>query len=204
MRALHTASLIFALSVSSAFAGTVSLFSTGVDDNGNLLAGGAVDPHYTAAGGATFVIDFPGALGWVGNTASSQWISADPGAFEGSTTFTTTFDLTGFDPSSASISGQLSADDGTLMFLNGNLVLDDSFNGGNAPWSDFVPFSASSGFVSGINTITFITPNSGGPGGLQVQILSAAAAPEPGTILLLGIGVSALLVRRKLRLGGCR
>ena len=42
------------------------------------------------------------------------------------------------------------------------------------------PFTISSGFVAGVNTLDFIVPNVGGPSGLQVQISgTATAVPEP-------------------------
>ena len=103
------------------------------------------------------------------------------------------FDLTSFDPSTATITGQLAADDGVMMFLNGNLVIDNSFTGSNSPWTSFEPFSANSGFVAGINTLTFEVPNIGGPSGLHVQISGdASAVPEPSSLTLLSLGVAGL------------
>ena len=76
------------------------------------------------------------------------------------------FDLTGLDASTAILQGILSADDGTAIFLNGNLV---------APlfgtWTASAPFQINSGFVGGVNTLTFAVQNyGGGPTGLNVAI----------------------------------
>src|SRR5207253_1804367 len=121
------------------------------------------DPHYTVTpGSGPFVIGNPAAVPWVGNTATSQWITpardtrAGPGPF----TYTTTFDLAGFDPATAQITGLWSSDNEGTMFLNGNLVAVDPFPG----WTSLVPFSITSGFQPGINTLTFAVPNGSGAG----------------------------------------
>lgn len=178
-----------------------TLFSTGVNASGNVLPNLAVDPHYSVSpGSGPFVIANPAAVPWVGNTATSRWITpaqntaAGPGPF----TYTTTFDMTDLDPASAQITGNWSSDNQGQMFLNGNLVAVDPFPG----WTTMVPFSISSGFLPNMNTLTFVVPNGAGggdgPTGLQVQITSATAAaiPEPTTLALFGLGALGLLGRR--------
>ena len=191
-----------------------TLFSTGVDASGSPLPGGSVDPHYTVSTGpSAYVIGSPGSVGWVGNTANSAWISnvantyGGPGPF----TYTTTFDLTGFVPSTASISGWMSADDQAVIYLN----TVDVFNGAldaTAPWSFLEPLTISSGFVTGLNTLEIVLPNyleygNDGPTGLQLDIAGTAdvrgenpSVPEPTTIALFGMalaGVGAARRRRK-------
>ena len=178
-----------------------TLFSTGVDAGGNALAPGAADPHYTVsgpgAGPSPFVTLCPGCLGWIGNVGPAQWVDPDGnGGAAGTFTYTTTFDLTGFDPNTASIAGVFSVDDELAqVLLNGATVV--GVGGGN--WFTLTPFTISSGFSFGINTLTFVVPNTGGPGGLQVSLSGTAATPEPGSILLFVSGIAAFVVRRTRR-----
>ena len=91
-----------------------TLFSTGLDDEGALLSPGQYDPHYrfTATGQQVFAMQNHPA--WLANDALSQWIgfsgqgtdNQPPGQFY----ISTTFDLTGLDPATASIAMYLAAD----------------------------------------------------------------------------------------------
>lgn len=193
---------------SRAFADLIpGLYNTGVDDFGVPLAPGAVDPHYTLSvsadpgypfPGPAFVVDpLPG--DWLPNTASSQWInpSGEPiSHFTGVYEYELEFDLTGLDPSTASISGTWALDDGlsgSIILINGAPV---AGTGHAYPgWLVLESFSITSGFVPGINTLTFSTTNEPSvglnPTGLHVHSLIGVAAPIPqpaalwaGTILL--------------------
>ena len=171
------------------------LYNTGVDDFGVPLAPGAVDPHYTLTISADPGYPFPGPAyvvdplpgDWLPNTASSQWInpSGEPIThFTGVYEYALEFDLTGLDPSSAFISGTWALDDG----LGGALIL---INGAPVPasghaypgWLALESFSISSGFVPGINTLTFSTTNEPSvwfkPTCLHVSSLVGVAAPIP-------------------------
>ena len=183
------------------------LFSTGVDALGNPLPGGAPDPHYTISGGgagpASFVTVCPGCLGWIGNIGPAQWVDPDGnGGNTGAFDYTTTFDLTGFDPTTASITGSFAVDDQlTDVVLNGSSV--PVVGLGN--WFSYTPLDINSGFIAGINTLTFSLVNSGGPGGLQVSLSGTAITPEPGSILLFVSGIAACLVRHgRRRTCSCR
>src|SRR5437867_218872 len=104
------------------------LFNTGVGTNGALLANGAVDPHYrlvqsadpSAPGPNAFVVNdtlFPIVAGpWLASGPSSKWIgpqsNQSTGNQPGDYTYRLTLDLTGFEPSTAVISGRWTSDNG--------------------------------------------------------------------------------------------
>ena len=179
-----------------------TFFSTGVNSAGVPLTGGAADTHYTltvpagsAGGPAPVDIDNPGQFAWDGNTATSRWISPSTAGGSGAVgnyVYTTTFNLTGFDPTTARITGSISADDQATILLNGTQVGASPAGG----YQFFTPVSITTGFQSGINTLTFNVNNSGGVTGLQFNATATASAtstavPEPGSIaLLVGLGVT--------------
>lgn len=207
----------FCLAATSIASGAViPIYGTGFDSAGNLLADGAVDGNYlltassdaSTPGPAAYVSRqdrFPIVSGpWVPDTSTSKWISPNPdpslNLSPGNYTFTYTFDLTGFLPGTVTISGQFAADDGSTVSLNGAQLV--PLSGG---YSSYTPFLANSGFVAGLNTLTFNVANQGGPTGLKVDILEAtgtadtsAAVPEPSVIYLVvgGVLLAAGLRRR--------
>ncbi len=84
-----------------------------------------------------------------------------------------TFDLTGLDPTTASISGTGSADDSAIIRLNGNAT-GQTFPAFNV----LSTFSITSGFIAGVNTLDFVVSNGGAgpnPTGLLVNSLSGTA-----------------------------
>ena len=108
---------------------------------------------------------------WTADDANSAWITpgdalsnAGNGYQEpqGDYDYQTTFDLTGFDPTTASIVGQIGADNTvTHVLLNGQAVGYTPTNVGNN-FSSLNALSISSGFISGVNTLEFLVHNDPG------------------------------------------
>jgi len=209
-------------------AATFTIFGTGASGT---AAPGATDPNYTlvpstpggtVTGGVTssqgypnLVVTKPGASpfpAWTPDIPGHvEWISPkftyvgvpDP---NGTYIFQETFNLdpNQFNASTAVITGTWAVDNySTGIYLNGVLeaagIGSPTVNAYGSP----SPFTVSSGFQSGINTLDFVVKNNGGPVGLYVNITSATATsvvPEPSTVAVYTIGSLALLgfvIRKK-------
>jgi hypothetical protein len=204
------------------------LWNTGIDDSGTVLADGGLDSHYafvtingTAQGGSAYAgVGTPMPIQvpfWLANTATSRWITPTANAYDsydpnqlGWYQFSLNFDLTGFDPATASFSARWAVDQGGSVLLNG-LQLTEV---GNDPFnlSDFTTFNtwhafvANIGFNSGVNVITFNVGNppqtTGNPIGLRVEFIDSFVEPVPlpASVLLFGPALGALrLVGRRRR-----
>jgi hypothetical protein len=211
------AALTFLLLVPAqqAHATAITLFNTGVNATGTPLPDGTIgDPHYsliTVPGGTTNIRVRTSAGGYpippyVGDNSTSAWIGPNNDAQVdgpiGTYDYRITFDLTGLNPSTASISGLWSSDNnGLAILLNGN----NTGNPGTSftQFTSFTSFSIPLGslFVSGINTLDFLVNNGGGPTGLRVEMTgqaSPAGVPDSSsTLTLFCISIGALVV-------GCR
>jgi len=183
------------------------LFTTGVDDSGNALPLGSPDPHYTILETNTnpFVLTNIPPI-YVDNSSTSQWIWQKP---DGSPTgvtlkFRTTFNLTGFNPSTALISGLWAADNvGVDILINGISTGNNiPGNGGDgfSAFDRFTNFSITEGFISGLNTLDFVVQDQGVISGFHVgeisgtaTILESEPVPEPtATLGLLAFGTIGL------------
>ena len=169
-----------------------SVFGTGVDDNGELLAAETIDPHWKLVSSPDD--DFPGPdvltlkpgfpVGpWVAEGPDSKWVAPQSDQGKGNApgvyVYRLEFDLSGFDPETAKLVGQWTADDtGPEIVLNGESTGLKTSTGFNALGGDF---EITSGFVAGVNTIDFKAENGGdaaNPTGIRIT-LSGTATPLP-------------------------
>jgi Pretoxin HINT domain/Putative Ig domain len=178
----------------------ISVFGTGVNDSGALLSSGAIDPHWQLVSapspdtaGAVQVTQtgqFPFPR-WAADGPSSAWISPhanenpqNGGSNEpvGAYDYRTSFDLTGFDPTTASLSGQIWADNTVTAVRINNQAATFTPNGGN-DFASPLSFSVTSGFISGINTLDVVVSNTSGtgnnPSGVRVDLSGTAVQTTP-------------------------
>jgi hypothetical protein len=160
------------------------LYDTGVDDAGVVqpIGVGVVDLHYALQGAATTAFVISEHAAWIDPPAGSAWIGPSNGSVTdpaGEYTYTLAFDLTGLDPTTASISGSWAVDNSAVMLLNG-VATGDSIT--VDPFTVLHPFTLSGGFVAGVNTLEFVVdnPTSTGlnPTGLLVSGLEGTAEPD--------------------------
>jgi hypothetical protein len=189
-----------------------TLFNTGVGATGVPLANNASDAHYkytsVPTGGPTALRVETSANGypapyWFADNTLSAWIGPQTNASldgpQGNYTYETTFDLTGFQASTASITGKWVVD---------NTGVDIRLNGVSAgktanSYATFSAFTLANSFISGLNKLDFIVLNTEGPSGLRVEMTgtvspNAVPVPEPISMAVLGSGLLTLgLLRRK-------
>ncbi|BDC53171.1 hypothetical protein F183_A54860 (plasmid) [Bryobacterales bacterium F-183] len=183
------------------FATNVPLSNTGTIGSGcigtvtlasgcSLMSNGQLgDTHYSLsgpAGSTTRARSGPGTPTsgpWIGDNSTSTWIAPNNGGLNnnpiGFYTYTQSFNLN-FVPSPGSlILGRWASDNqGTLSF-NGNVVSSTPAAPINASFSTWTPFTINSGFVLGMNTLTFTVRNTTvGATGLRVEF-SQVSLPEP-------------------------
>jgi hypothetical protein len=214
-RVLLLAALLLATSAPLARGGFVANVSTGLNASGNVITTGGVndanwtvtqDPTYSPTGIPQTV--FPGNVGWfpggggnppwVANDSNSDWITRNANTTNNGPapyTFTRTFNLTGYNLATATLSGEWAIDDTGTLALNGHTlgtltgqVAYGTLNSFSAPGADF---------VQGVNTLTItMTSNDQLYEGVRLTgSVTATAVPEPSSLLLGGFGVLILGAR---------
>jgi hypothetical protein len=167
------------------------LFSTGVDEQYNILPDGSTDYHYQIISSAD--ISFPGPEArvvishgfpmddrWYPNNDKSKWIAprTDAGKFNevGTYIYRIQFDLSKFKSNTTVIAGLWSSDNNGL-----DILINNKSTGYFTPieaYYGMFPFEIKNGFVDGINTIDFVVYNVNAPTGLRVEITGKAEPKE--------------------------
>jgi len=152
---------------------------------------------------------------WMPNSANSKWItpyrdantSFDNGVpSDGLYLWTLQFDLSGYEPSTASFTARMMSDNSSVVKLNGTQIASVG-DSGYSSWA--TQFSINDYFLQGINTLEFMVtnfanvPSANNPTGLRVEFLSSdvVQVPEPATLGLLVLGLVGLGWSRERRLG---
>ena len=146
---------------------------------------------------------------WLANNAVSRWMtpnsngnaSLDPSS-DGFYAYSLAFDLARFIPSTAKLSGRFAVDNTvTQILLNGSAIT----QAGPGSFNVWTAFSATSGFINGVNTLAFTVRNnaqaSGNPTGLRVEFTTSSIDPVPEptswAMLIAGFGLVGVVMRRR-------
>ena len=186
-------------------AGSIPLFSTGVDSSGTPLVGGSIDPHWEITAGpginspaSAFVVTNPSGLYAMSPSSSWIWVNADGSGGIGSPySFELTFSLTNSQASAAALSGMWGVDNNGSIDLNGSAATGTgalSLTGGTEDNFDvFHSFTITGGFVAGVNKLDFLAEDDDNPGALNVNNLiltaTSGSVPEPSSLLMAGVSL---------------
>jgi PEP-CTERM motif len=204
---LHTISAVafcITLGASQGFAGPIFYSTTDASQWQVATNVGVTDSSFSSFPTTGFVTAttvtgrFTGTTGWIANNSTgTNGPIGDWTLF----VFRQTFDLTGYDPSTADLKFQWAADDSgqgsgignwTPKYnVNGGALIAGTWLGGNS--YSFGPMAdLSSGFVSGLNVIDFYVEGNGQTDGFALNPISftAKAVPEPSSLTLYGIAVA--------------
>jgi uncharacterized repeat protein (TIGR01451 family) len=192
-----TKSQTYTLSVDKCPMVPLTLFNTGVANDGSLLAPGAADPHYvlttTSLSAAVATVPIPAQTPgvWQDNTSIAQWIGPNVNPLStspaGDYSYVVTFNMpAGADLSTAIIAGQWASDNAAVILING---VSTSSITGSADFASFKPFviTGSANFLPNVNTLEFRVHNDGSETGLLVEMNgSVTCCPQPnkGTLII--------------------
>lgn len=171
----------------------INLYNTGVSNSGAPLANTTIgDPHYALTivpAGSTNAIRALTTRGqWIAGDSISDWIGPqNPGTngFSdtddygpvGEYTYETSFNISGGNPATASITGRFAIDNELVgIYLNGSSLGISNLNSSSAAYNSWHNFTIppSAGFRSGQNTLDFVVNNDNGPTGLRVEMTASA------------------------------
>lgn len=195
-------------------ANPITVHNTGVDASDVLQPLGAITSYWTLSSEPGTATETLGSnpfryynISYFGDDAVSGWVSPTPfgnAGVGGFYTYQMSFDLSGFDATTALITGVFGADNDGAILLNGNVVA-------STVYADFIrptAFTMNTGFLSGLNTISVRMDNGGDPSAFRVKFSTATAdliespklfsevvtpVPEPGSGILMTAGLAGIL-----------
>ena len=188
----------------------ISVHHTGVDSSDAVVASGASTAYWelTAQPGSGYTLGAHPVRyynpNYTPDLSDAAWVSPTASGSAGTLgyyTYSLSFDLTGFDPSTAFISGRFATDNEGSIGLNGGSVATT----GNADFRDLKSFQIDSGFLPGLNTVDVSVNNGGDPTSFIVVFDRATAKPlaapmpDKGSTLLMAAGVAVPLIALRRR-----
>lgn len=174
------------------------------------------DQNWTVSidGGVPTVVGVPSYGGYYNGapfTSASAWIGLQ-GVPTSTYTYTTSFFVEAGDLAHYRLAGVFSSDNASHLMLNGvdTGVNAPYGNGGSVPGDSYLQpftFDLHSGFVAGLNTISFVVTNDAGssyggwanpdPNGLRAEFSPMSSVPGPGSVLAFAVGAAGALRRRR-------